>query len=210
MAMKQFFEESFRTDLDQVIQYLEEQSSVELVTVIYPQADQYRDIELLGGVFCLFVALLYFFFAPTVFGNYTILLGTWFSFLIGVGMVRWIKPLKRLLVVNKRKTRMTEIMARAIFQKAHIYRTSAHTGMLLFIAVFEQKTYLLWDLGIDMALDINELEGLQASFQTIFESDEPAQALLAKIKASTTVFQKELPLQPNDVNELPNHIEVQL
>lgn len=208
--MKQFFEESFRTDLDQVIQELEEQSSVELVTVIYPEADQYRDVELLGGVFFLFVALLYFFFAPTVFGNYTILFGTWLAFVIGVGMVRWIKPLKRLLVVNKRKTRMTEIMARAIFQKAHVYRTSANTGILLFIAGFERKTYLLWDLGVDMALDIDELEELQNAFQAIFEATEPAQALLAKIKASTTVFQRELPLQPNDVNELPNHIEVQL
>ncbi|MCP4440694.1 MAG: hypothetical protein GY810_17240 [Aureispira sp.] len=208
--MKQFFEEAFRSELDNTIQDLEEQSSVELLTVIYPQADQYRDTELWGGIFCLFVALLYFFFAPTLFGNYTILFGTWLAFILGVGLVRWIKPLKRLLVVSKRRERMTEIMARAVFQKANIHRTSAHTGVLLFISVFEQKTYLLWDLGVDMALDIDELEELQNSFQSIFKADDTTKALLEKIKKSTVIFKRELPLQPNDVNELPNHIEVQL
>ena len=106
--------------------------------------------------------------------------------------------------------RTAEIMARAIFQKAHLHRTSHHTAVLAFVSIFERKVVVLWDIGVDMALNIEELDQLALAFDRIFEDDNPAQALLRAIEQSTGLFEAHLPIHPNDINELPNHLSVDL
>lgn len=208
--MKEFFEPAYQVKLDQAIQELESKSSVELVTVIYPESARYRDIELWGGVFIAFLALTYKFMHPEAIHFYFILFGTLLFFVLGVSLVRWIKPLKRLLTNRKRMRRKAEIMARAIFQKAQIYRTSHHTGILLFISTFEKEVVLIWDIGVDLVLNIDELDELQFQFGQIFDTKDAPEALLKKIKASIPILEAHLPVQPNDINELPNHLEVTL
>lgn len=208
--MKAFFDPDYQDQLDAAIQELELKSSVELVTVIYPECDNYRDIELWGGIFLAFAVLIFKFMIPAIIHIYAILFGTLLAFSLGIGIVKWFPSLKRNLVNNKRMRRQTEIMARAIFQKAHIHRTSHHTGVLLFLSTFERQAVLLWDIGVDVELTIDELDQLQFQFNEIFDVADPPQALLAKIKASIPVFEAHLPVQPNDINELPNHLHVEL
>jgi len=208
--MNAFFVSNYQEELDAAIQELESKSSVELVTVIYPECDNYRDIELWGGIFLAFIALVIKFMVPAIIHIYAILLGTLLFFSLGIGIIKWFPSLKYLLINKKRMRRQTEIMARAIFQKAHIHRTSHHTGVLLFVSIFERQTVLLWDIGVDVELTIDELDKLQFQFNEIFSTSNPPQALLAKIKASILVFEGHLPVQPNDINELPNHLHVEL
>lgn len=208
--MKTFFESSYQNRLDQAIQELELRSSVEFVTVIYPQSDDYRDVELWGGIVLAATCLVVTFMMPMVIHLYTILLGTFLSFSLGIGLVKYIPSLKRFLLNKKRAQRHAEIMARAIFQKAHLHRTSHHTAVLLFVSVLEQQTALLWDLNVDLALTVEELDDLTATFQAIFEQKQAEEALLQGIQGSIPTFEASLPIQPNDINELPNHLQVQL
>jgi len=208
--MKAFFDSEYQEKLDHAIQELEAKSSVELVTVIYPMSDRYRDIELWGGVFIGFLAMTYKFMHPAAIHFYAILFGTLLFFSAGIGIVRWVPAIKRFLTHKARMRRMAEIMARAIFQKANIHKTSHHTGVLLYISVLEKEAVLIWDIGVDIELNIDELDRLQFEFSQIFDQDKPAEVLLQKIKESIPVFEKHLPVQPNDINELPNHLEVTL
>ncbi len=208
--MQTFFDTEYQAQLDQAIQELESKSSVELVTVIYPESDRYRDIELWGGIFFGFMALTYKFMHPEIIHFYAILFGTLLFFSIGIGIVRYVKPLKRILTNKKRMRRKAEIMARAVFQKGQIYKTSHHTGILLFVSVFEKEAVLLWDIGVDIELNIDELDQLQFEFGQIFDHANPAELLLTKIRESIPVFEAHLPVQPDDVNELPNHMQVEL
>lgn len=208
--MKTFFEGSYQNRLDQAIQELELRSSVEFVTVIYPHSDDYRDTELWGGIILAATCLVVTFMVPMVIHLYTILLGTLLSFSLGIGLVKYWPSLKRFLLNKKRTQRHAEIMARAVFQKAHLHRTSHHTAVLLFVSVLEQQTTLLWDLNVDIALTIEELDELTATFQAIFENSQPEEALLKGIQESIPTFEASLPIQPNDINELPNHLQVQL
>lgn len=205
-----FFTPAYQSKLDEAIQELESKSSVELVVVIYPESGNYRDIDLWGGIFLAFTALVVKFMVPAIIHIYAILFGTLIFFSLGIGLVKWIKPLKRFLINDKRTRRQCEIMARAIFQKAHIHRTSHHTGVLLFVSAFEHQTVLLWDIGVDVELTIDELDALQLQFNEIFKSATPEEELLKKIKDCIPVFERHLPVQPNDVNELPNHLQVEL
>lgn len=208
--MKTFFEPDYQTQLDETIQGLESKSSVEFVVVIYPESSNYRDIELWGGIFLAFASLVCQFMVPAVIHIYAILFGTLLAFSLGIGLIKWIKPLKRFLINNKRMRRKAEIMARAIYQKAGIHRTSHHTGVLLFLSTFEHQAVLLWDIGVDVELTIDELDGLELQFNGIFKSANPSEALLTKIADCTPIFEKHLPVQPNDINELPNHLQVEL
>lgn len=208
--MNTFFTPEYQEELDAAIQALESKSSVELVTVIYPECDNYRDIELWGGIFLAFLALIVKFMIPTIIHIYAILFGTLLFFSLGIGIIKWFPKLKHTLIHKKRMRRQAEIMARAIFQKAHIHRTSQHTGVLLFISTFERQAVLLWDIGVDIELTIDELDKLQFQFNEVFNAPEPPQALLAKIRASIPIFEEHLPVQPNDINELPNHLHVEL
>ncbi|CAA6824341.1 MAG: Putative membrane protein [uncultured Aureispira sp.] len=208
--MNAFFDSEYQEKLDATIQALESKSSVELVTVIYPECDNYRDIELWGGIFLAFIALVVKFMVPAIIHIYAILFGTLLFFSLGIGIIKRVPKLKYALLNKKRMRRQAEIMARAIFQKAHIHRTSQHTGVLLFISTFERQAVLLWDIGVDVTLTIDELDQLQFQFSEIFNTPDPPEALLAKINASIPVFEGHLPVQPNDINELPNHLQVKL
>jgi putative membrane protein len=208
--MNAFFASDYQEELDATIQQLESKSSVEFVTVIYPECDNYRDIELWGGIFLAFIALVVKFMVPAVIHIYAILFGTLLFFSLGIGIVKRVPSLKYALLNKKRMRRQAEIMARAIFQKAHIHRTSQHTGVLLFVSTFERQAVLLWDIGVDVELTIDELDKLQFQFSEIFNTPNPPQALLAKIRGSIPVFEGHLPVQPNDINELPNHLHVEL
>lgn len=208
--MNTFFEPSYQQKLDETIQELESKSSVEFVVVIYPESSNYRDIELWGGIFLAFSALIFKFMIPTIIHIYAILFGTLLAFSLGIGLVKWVKPLKRFLINQKRMRRKSEIMARAIFQKAGIHRTSHHTGILLFLSTFEHQAVLLWDIGIDVELTIDELDEMQVRFSSIFKNSDPTTALLKEINACAPIFEKHLPIQPNDINELPNHLQVEL
>ncbi len=208
--MKIFFEGAYQDRLDQAIQELELRSSVEFVTVIYPQSDDYRDIELWGGISLAGIFLVTTFMVPTVIHLYTILFGTLLAFSIGVGLLKKLPALKRFLLNKKRTKRHAEIMARAVFQKAHLYRTSHQTAVLLFVSTLEQQTTLLWDLKVDTELTSEELDGLQAQFQALFQAEQPEEALLQGIRASIPLFESCLPVRPNDINELPNHLHIQL
>lgn len=208
--MKIFFEDAYQTRLDQVIQELELRSSVEFVTVIYPNSDDYRDIELWGGVVLATTFLVTTFMWPSEIHFYTILLGTFLCFSLGIGIIKKFPVLKRFLLNKKRTKRHAEIMARAVFQKAHLHRTSHHTAVLLFISALEQQTTLLWDLNVDLELTIEELDHLSAEFQALFQAAQPEEALLKSIRDSISLFEASLPVRPNDINELPNHLHVQL
>ena len=200
----------YQDRLDKAIQELELRSSVEFVTVIYPQSDDYRDIELWGGIILAAIYLVTTFMIPTEIHLYTILLGTFLCFSLGIGIVKFFPSLKRFLLNKKRSARHAEIMARAVFQKAHLYRTTHHTAVLLFVSVLEQQTTLLWDLNVDLELTVEELDQLSAKFQALFNAPQPEEALLQHINDSIPLFEACLPIQPNDINELPNHLHVQL
>ncbi len=208
--MSNFFDPEYQNRLDEAIQELESKSSVELVAVIYPESCNYRDIELIGGIFLALSTLILGFMVPHEIHFYAILFGTLISFPLGTILIKRIKSLKRALINKKRKRRQCEIMGRAIFQKAKIHRTSQHTGVLLFLSVFEREAVLLWDIGVDIQLTIDELDDLQSQFSEIFDVSDAPEALLTKIKESIAVFERHLPVQPNDINELPNHLQVEL
>ena len=51
---------------------------------------------------------------------------------------------------------------------------------------------------------------MNARFQTIFEKDNPAKAVIEELQACKPLFNKYIPPIEDDINELPDDLEINL
>ena len=209
MQMKKFNKE-FKTELYQTIEDIENNSQVEIVAMIKANSGNYRDISLLSGAVLLFLAYTYFMFAPTVFDVYRIYFMTILAFFIGFALVDFIPPLQKALAGKKRIEKNVEVYSRAIFQKGGIRHTSKKTGILIYVSIFEKKIKIVADKGTEAMLPAKESEKLKTEFQETFQSANFQTSFLEKLKNSQAVFSKYIPSVEDDINELPDDLDIDL
>ncbi len=196
--------------LHQAISSLEKVSAVEMVVSVKPRSSSYNDIILLWGIIFSFVALTFFIFYPMVFTDIIIYLGPVLAFLLGVILSFAVKPMQRILIGRERAEKNVEIMGRAFFQKGGIRHTTKKTGLLIFISVFEKKICLIPDRGIEEVVPRVELEKIKTNIQSIFSSLDYIGNLASLIKELSMTFAKYMPVSEDDINELPDDIDISL
>jgi len=207
--MKQF-DENFKQRLRTAVEDIEKNSLIEIVTIVRPRSESYRDVPLWWGVFFMFVTFTVMMFVPFVFGDYTFYAAVLFSFFGGlIGSWLFI-PMQRPFISKQRMEKNVEIMARAIFQKAGIRKTNAKIGTLIFVSVFEQKVCILPDDGAKMAVPQEDWDSLNLNLNSIFKAKNPADALIGQLKICKSIFSSYIPPIENDINELPDDLEVDL
>jgi putative membrane protein len=204
------FDEDFKTRLWQTIEAIENDSLVEVVVMVKPFSDEYPDIPLLWGAGFAFIALTFFMFTPFIFGDYLLYSGTLGAFALGMALALFVNPLKRLFISKKRMERSVEIMARALFQKGGMHHTQEHIGTLIYCSVFEKSVYILPDRGAKHAVPEDEWQQIREGFRDIFNAPNPADKLLEQLKKCQPVFAEYIPPVENDINELPDDLEVSL
>ena len=101
-------------------------------------------------------------------------------------------------------------MARAIFQKGGINHTRAKTGVLIYCSFLEQSVYILPDRGIEMAIPHEEWQSLRQEFNLIFADKKPTDALLNALLKTRLLFGRYLPARADNINELPNNLDIAL
>jgi putative membrane protein len=205
---KPFFNPTFQTQLEDAIIDFENRCNVELVVVVKDRSDDYKDIELWVAILAATIALFIFFFTPPIYGDFLILTGYGLAFLLGLLAFRLFPKLKRPFISKKRRTRSAEIAARAIFQKAGLYKTAQHTGLLVYISLLEQQVTMIADFGIEKHLSTEELHQLKDAFQSIFKSNPADDSLIKVISDSIAVFEQRIPVLENNESELPNTLHI--
>ena len=204
------FDTKFKKDLYQTIEDIESNSLVELVVMIKAQSGEYRDVSFYAGILTLFITYTYLMFAPAVFEVYSIYFMTVSAFVIGYSVVEFIPYVKRLLVSKKRQNKQVEIYGRAIFQKGGIRHTKEKVGVLIYVSFFEQKVYILADRGAETAVPAEEWNKINTDFQNIFKKSDFDTELISNLKNCDSIFSKYIPSQEDDVNELPNDLDIDL
>jgi len=205
-----FTDQDFKTRLWDTIADIESRSGVEVVVIVKPSSADYNDAALLGGALLAFLTLSVFMFAPLVFGDYLVYTGVPTAFALGVLLVSYVPALRRLFSSAKRRRRQVEIMARALFQKGGLHRTAEGVGVLVYCSELEREVFLLADHGAMGAIPPEDWADLRASFQGVFEAGDPPARLLEVLAGSGTLFAEYLPIEPDDINEIPDDLEVSL
>lgn len=201
---------NFRAEIGRAIAELERQSHAELVVVVKPQAGNYSQYPLAVGAALAFAALSYFRFSPDTFDDWMIYAGTIVAFVLGAVLVGGWPGLLRRLVGQKHLAKSTEILARAYFQKGGVHRTQDHIGVLIFVAVLERQVAVIADWGVESAMPPSELQNIRQGLSGIFQTKNPALALLAQLQALPAVFSQYVPQIEGDVNELPDQLDIDL
>jgi len=204
------FNQDFKAKLYETIEDIENNSLVEIVAVVKSKSGEYQNVSLWFASVAMFLAYSYFMFAPPEFGVYFIYFGTLFSFGIVYLLIELIKPLKRFLTKKKRLTRNTDIYARAVFQKGGIRFTNEKIGVLFYVSLFEKSVKIIADRGAFTLVPNEFWSKFKKDFNSIFEADNAADAFITELQKTKAIFAEYILPIENDINELPDDLEVDL
>lgn len=204
------FDEKFKTRLYDTIADIENNSLVEVVMIIRARAARYSDMPLLWGIAFAVTGFSLVMFLPSPFHDLMIFGVPLLSFLTGYALVSFLDPLRRLFIPRKRLLRNVELLGRATFQKGGIHHTSQKTGVLIFVSLFEREVLVLPDRGAETSMPPEEWETIQTGFKACFEQPELTNALLKCLEDCKPIFANYIPPVENDINELPDNLEVDI
>ncbi len=207
--MKKALTTEFQTRLWEALKAIERDSQVEIVVVMRPRSADYLDIALIWGILGAWLSFTYLMFAPDLFTDGLVYCLPMIAFALCYALAQ-LPLVTRLSARKSRLQKNVEIMARAIFQKGGIQHTQAKTGVLVYCSWLEKIAYILPDRGVDMALPAEEWQAIRAGLQQVFASKEPAETLLAQLHKAHPLFARYLPALANDINELPDAMEIDL
>ncbi len=207
--MKQF-NDDFKEKLYATIEDIEDNSMVEVVAVIKPNTAKYRDVSLWSAFVFMAAMFSFFMFMPWVLSPYVIYLLTLFAFPLGYFLMELMPNLKRAFISKKRMLRQSEIMARAVFQKGGIRHTMEKIGVLFFVGLFERSVIIVPDRGAETSIPIEDWEEMNRNFAAIFSKENKSEAFIEALKKTKPIFAENIPPIENDINELPDDLEVEI
>ncbi|MCF6184749.1 MAG: hypothetical protein L3J56_09035 [Bacteroidales bacterium] len=202
------FNDDFKSKLYETIEDIENNSLVEIVSIIKSQSGLYRDISLWVASISLFSVSSWMMFSRIVFSVWLIWLIPILTFIIVYLLTEIVKPWKHLFVKKKRMKRNVEIYGRAIFQKGGIRFTNERIGVLFYLSFFEKQVLILPDRGAFTAVPDEEWQKMNERFLTVFYGKNPADAFISELKKCKEIFAKYILPVENDINELPDDLEV--
>jgi putative membrane protein len=207
--MKKEFTTDFQTRLWDAVKSIERDSQAEVVVVLRACSDTYPAIPLVWGICAAWLSHTYMMYAPDFFENWLVYYVPIFAFAISYAFAH-LPAIKRLCTKKSTLQKNVEIMARAIFQKGGIHHTRAKTGVLIYCSFLEQSVYILPDRGIEMAIPHEEWQSLRQEFNLIFAGKKTTDRLLTALHKTRLLFGRYLPARGDDINELPDSLEIDL
>lgn len=100
-------------------------------------------------------------------------------------------------------------VAERTFERLGMTKTALRNGVLLFIACEEQRFVILGDQGIDDRVPAGFWDEIAAKLTIRFKNREFTDGIVEAISAAGQHLKSYFPRATNDVNELPNEIDVE-
>ncbi len=190
----------FKTQLYDAVKNIESVSSVEAVAIIKKKSG---DNSLVSLIFVIIFGVLIY--------NLGIDLLMTFGLSIILLLVFHFYPRLYMFVYGEKNLRhFAEVYARATFQKGNMCNTKDRTAFLIYCSYIEKQTVLIFDQGILANVPKQELDKMEKNFQNIWNAKDFKQELINQMNNAKEVFGAFLPIKPDDVNELPDDLDVQL
>lgn len=208
--MQKIFNESFQARLHTAVAEIEKESDAEIVALIYSHSNGYREIALFVAAIVTYLVYSFLMFTPSLITDFTLYVAPILVFIGVYFLVDKVKPIKRRLIPTKTKHKSAEIYARALFQKAGIHHTERNTGVLIFISLLEKSVQIIPDRGIQNAINAEDWGRIQTYFDAIFEADDIESGIVAALSQAKPIFALNVPILPDDINELPDYLEISL
>lgn len=203
--MRMYFSEADHQRIAKAIRTIEERSSGEIVCVVARACEPYMIIAALWSL--LFGMLT---------GGLLALIGAGVSSAELVGaqsgaallayLVLQYMPLRMALVPRAVKLRRAERLARTQFLEQGLHQTSGRTGVLIFAAMAEHHVEIIADAGINAVVEPGVWDTIVQDFTALMKRGETTNAFVGAIEAAGAELEQHFPRQPDDGDELPDHL----
>jgi putative membrane protein len=94
---------------------------------------------------------------------------------------------------------------KAFYEKG-LYKTKQNTGVLFFISILERKVWVLADKGIHEKIKQVTLNKFARLVAQGIRDGRACDALIEAIREAGELLAQHYPIQPGDINELPDEI----
>jgi putative membrane protein len=200
-----FLADDAKRQVTEAIRHVESQTSAEVVVTVRTEAGSYRDADYLVGFLASFAALLVFLFHPAEFDTDTMPIDSLAAFVIGAVLSAVVVPLRRLFVSTKRIDRNVATLARSAFVDLGVSKTSGRNGILVLVALFERRAFLVPDIGVDVAKLGAAYETAVLAMNEAVRRNDVA-AFVSALRSLGPVLGAAMPHSDDDVNELPDEV----
>jgi putative membrane protein len=217
------------TDLDRqkiadAVAAAEMASAGEIVTIITPQSDTYRDVGLAWSITIAFLALAALELAPTFYLSlidraFGLWGHTWkpqavlgialsaavIKFLAMLLLMEW-RPLRLFLTPSPIKSARVHARALTCFRVGAQGRTTGHTGILIYLSMAERRAEIIADEAIASKVTPEVWGEAMHALLTEIRAGRIADGMVAAVAQVGQVLALHLPRAIDDSDELPNRL----
>lgn len=204
--------------LQRAVAEAEGHTSAEIVPVIIAACDDYPEARWRGvaggiAVVLLVTAVLYQAYDGWGLGwlhdGWAVMLGVVLGGLLGGVLAQTVPPLRRVLIGRDRMEARCHARAERAFLEEGVYKTREHTGVLIFVALFEHRVEVLADEGISARVAPEAWGDLCARLIAGVREGKLGEALAESFSRCGELLREGGFTRPDDdTNELPNHLRV--
>jgi len=119
-----------------------------------------------------------------------------------------IPAIDRLIIPNALKKRRVYARALQHFVESGVYKTTEHSGVLIFASVLERKFFVIADSGIAAKVAQTEWDGICKIMTTGLKEHQAAHAFVSAVKECGRILQEHFPNKAENPNELPDGLVV--
>ncbi len=186
----------------------ETETSGEIGVVVLERSDRYPEAPWVGAAFLVVLATLAF---SHLLVHLTLLPVLGIQLLFGFaiyGLSEQVPGLRRRFVSGARASEMAEEQAIQEFHGLRLRDTADHTGVLLFVSLFERQVVVLGDEGISDQVDADIWVEVDRAILTGAKRGELEEGLLAGVKLVGTILKDRFPAQADGENQVEDHVIV--
>jgi putative membrane protein len=219
MVASKLFTADDRKAISTAVAEAEKKTAAEIVPVVATRSDGYERAEdLIGLAMALIVVAIAWTQAHRMPSDWdsdysdvqlpyvlVAILGGWVA---GVFMARVFPWLKRLAVSRKKMAVRTLIAAHHAFDSLHAHKTAGGTGVVIYVSLFERRVCVWADKHVSAKIPEAEWKGITEALIKSLRDGKPRDGMVEAIRHCGDLLAKHFPVQPGDVNELPNELRL--
>jgi putative membrane protein len=217
---KTFLTDAEKARIDEAVRRAEIKTSGEIVPVLATSAEPYDRglfyaalmsalVATLSAFAILFMPLefLYNVEAPWVLPSYffAIQLVALFG---GYHAARFVPGIHRAFISRAHMQRRVDRAARQAFRLFQLTHTKEATGIMIYVSLFERAVVVLADKAIDRKHDKHTWDDVRDLLIDGLRKGNAVDGFERAIAECGRILEKDFPIKPDDVNELPNHIRL--
>ncbi len=201
-----FLTDEEKTRIEDAVREAEKRTEGEIVVMVVAESHHYPLSGMIGGILFGTAASL----SAALFSGYDSMwhfLGFFVpSFALCSEIVKRWMPLKKLFVSRSDMEEEVEEAAIGSFFKNRVYETGNHTGILIYISLFEHRVRILADKGISSRVDQSRWDAITALITQGIKEKKQASALCGAIQRCGELLEEVFPASEDNTNEISDSV----